>query len=63
MKEKLPTKIYVADFETTVYENQESTEVWAAALVPLKSEHVEIFHSIEDFYTRLLNEKGTNLDV
>lgn len=39
---------YVCDFETTVYDGQESTEVWAAACVPLKSEKVLIFHSIDD---------------
>ena len=49
MKEQRKEKIYVADFETTVYDNQDHTEVWAAALVPLKSENVEIFHSIDDF--------------
>lgn len=52
----MTTPIYVADFETTVYENQDHTEVWAAALVKLKTEDVEIFHSISEFYDRLLNE-------
>lgn len=46
---------YVADFETTVYEGQEKTEVWAAAIVPLYSEDVEIFHSIGDLYNYLVN--------
>lgn len=36
----------MADFETTVYEGQENTEVWAAACVELKTEDVKIFHSI-----------------
>lgn len=40
---------YMADFETTVYDGQEYTEVWAAAIVPLGSENVKIFHSIEVF--------------
>lgn len=52
----MSTPIYVADFETTVYENQDYTEVWAAALVKLKTEDVEIFHSISEFYDRLLTE-------
>ena len=45
---------YVADFETTVYEGQEKTEVWAAAVVPLYSEDVKIFHSIGDLYNYLV---------
>lgn len=52
------SKIFAADFETTVYENQTNTEVWAAALCQLETENVEIFHSIEDFYNRLLKEKN-----
>jgi len=40
---------YVADFETTVYEGQESTEVWAAASVPCWSEDVYVFNCINDF--------------
>ena len=38
----------MCDFETTVYEGQENTEVWASACVELFSEDVKIFHSIED---------------
>ena len=38
----------MCDFETTVYEGQEHTEVWASACVELFSEDVKIFHSIED---------------
>lgn len=41
-----PPLIMVGDFETTVYENQTSTEVWASALVTLNTEDVKIFHSI-----------------
>lgn len=57
------SKIYIADFETTVYDDQTNTEVWAAALVPLYSEKVEIFHSIEEFYNRLLSESDRDLIV
>ena len=38
----------VGDFETTVYNGQKDTEVWASAVVGLGSENVHIFHSIED---------------
>ena len=38
----------MCDFETTVYEGQEDTEVWASASVELYSENVMIFHSIEE---------------
>lgn len=33
---------YVADFETTVYEGQTDTLVWASAIVPLNTEDVTI---------------------
>lgn len=39
---------YVADFETTVYEGQTDTLVWASAIVPLNTEDVTILGSIED---------------
>lgn len=41
---------YVADFETTVYDGQEKTEVWAAASVKLWSEDVEVFNRIDSFF-------------
>ena len=41
---------YACDFETTVYDGQEVTEVWAAACVKLKTEDVKIFHSISEIY-------------
>ena len=51
-------KYLVCDFETTVFEGQEETEVWASAVVEMKTEDVKIFHSIgETFdYFRSLNE-------
>lgn len=49
------TKILVGDFETTVYEGQTSTEVWASALVELYSDDVAILHSIDDTYKALLD--------
>lgn len=41
-------KTYSADFETTVYEGQDHTEVWASALVALDSDEPLLFHSIEE---------------
>ena len=49
---------YVADFETTVYESQESTEVWASAVVEMYTEDVHIFHSIDETFMYLLSLKG-----
>ena len=41
---------FSADFETTVYDGQTYTEVWAAAIVELGTENVQLFHSIGDFF-------------
>lgn len=43
-------RMFVADFETTVYKGQVNTEVWAAAIVELGSEEVIVFHSINELY-------------
>lgn len=40
--------ILAADFETTVYANQERTDVWASACVELYTEDVKVFHSIDE---------------
>lgn len=53
---------YVGDFETTVFTGQQSTEVWASALVPLYSEDVVVLHSIDDTWEYLKNLK-TNVVV
>lgn len=53
------SKIFVGDFETTVYENQTETEVWASAVVPLKSKKVEVHNSIEQTFNYFVNYKGT----
>lgn len=45
--------ILSCDFETTVYDGQDKTEVWAAASVPLGTEDVRIDGSIEDFISYL----------
>ena len=43
-------RYFSCDFETTVYEGQTSTEVWASAVVELGSEDVKIFHSIDETF-------------
>lgn len=48
-------RTFVADFETTVYSGQERTEVWAAAIVELFSEDVQVFHSIDELYQYMLS--------
>lgn len=62
---------FVGDFETTVYEGQEYTEVWASALVPLNDrkqeleyteDDVKIFHSIDETF-RYLASLNTNVMV
>ena len=55
-------KHYVCDFETTVYDGQEFTEVWASAVVQMYTEDVKIFHSIGEtldfFYEQECNIIG-----
>lgn len=53
--------IYSADFETTVYENQDHTEVWASALVRLDSDEPIVHHSIGETleYLKKQNEDAT----
>ena len=41
-------RTFVGDFETTVYKDQQTTEVWASACVEIGSEDVKIFHSIDE---------------
>ena len=41
-------RIYSADLETTVYDNQTYTEAWASALVSLDSDNPLVFHSLEE---------------
>lgn len=50
-------RYFVGDFETTVYEGQEYTEVWASALVELGSEDVIVMHSIEETFSKFLDLK------
>ena len=55
MKNPNRSSILIGDFETTVYEGQTHTEVWASALVPLYSEDVKIFNSIEDTWEYIVS--------
>lgn len=41
-------KIFACDFETTVYDNQEYTEVWASGCAELYTDNVNVFHSIDE---------------
>lgn len=43
-------RYFSCDFETTVFEVQTDTEVWASAVVELGSEDVKIFHSIDETF-------------
>ena len=46
-------RYFMGDFETTVYQGQLNTEVWASAVVELNTEDVKIFHSIGDTFEYL----------
>lgn len=48
-------RVFAADFETTVYEGQDHTEVWAAALVEINTEDVFVTNSIEDFFSLIFD--------
>ena len=47
----------MCDFETTVYNGQEFTEVWASASVELFTEDVSIFHSIDEQFNYFVNQQ------
>lgn len=51
-------KYFAADFETTVFKGQESTEVWAAACCELYTEDSKIFHSIEEQFEYFRKTSG-----
>ena len=54
--------VYVGDFETTVYEGQKRTDVWASALTRLfdKKEKAEVFTSIQETYDYIVNNVHDN---
>lgn len=51
-------KYLVGDFETTVYEGQKNTEVWASAVVEMFTEYVSILHSIDETWNYLVDLKS-----
>lgn len=51
-------RYFVGDFETTVYDGQQFTEVWAAAMVELYTENVTIDHSIDGMFKRIKSLKS-----
>lgn len=51
-------KIFVGDFETTVYKGQTTTLVWASACVQLHTEDVKIFHSIGEQFNFFKQQKS-----
>ena len=51
----MSNRIFVGDFETTVYKGQTFTEVWASALVEIGSEDVVILHSIGETFDYLVS--------
>lgn len=55
-------RYFVGDFETTVYEGQTKTEVWASACVEMYTEDVSIFHSIAEQFDYFCSLK-TNIIV
>ena len=56
------TRIFCADFETTVYEGQTFTEVWASALVEIGSEEVTVLGSLPETF-QYLKSLDSNLIV
>lgn len=58
------TRKYVADFETTVYEGQENTEVWASALCEIGNSDpnkVKVWNSIEGLFNHLFKLKSNSI--
>ena len=53
-------KTFMCDFETTVYEGQTNTEVWASASVELFTDEVFIFHSIAEQF-QFFKDLKTNI--
>lgn len=58
MGSKKQTKILCGDFETTVFEGQTFTEVWASVVVEIGSEDAKVFHSLPDTYKYLKSLKS-----
>lgn len=58
MSAKKSYRYFMCDFETTVYQGQAHTEVWASACVELYSENVDIFHSLKELFDYLISLKS-----
>ena len=54
-------RILSADFETTVYDGQERTDVWAAAFVELFTENACVYSSIDAFFNVIEGLPGNTL--
>lgn len=54
-------RTFVADFETTVYEGQTFTEVWAAAIVETYTEDVTVVNSIDALFEIILGFKFSSI--
>lgn len=55
MKLTEKTVMLACDFETTVYDNQTYTEVWAAAYARLFHDKVTVLHSLPEFLKELID--------
>lgn len=51
-------RYFACDFETTVYEGQEYTEVWSSAFCELFRDEVTVHHSIEETFNYFKNLPG-----
>ena len=59
---KRNVRTFMGDFETTVFEGQTYTEVWASALVEIGSEEVVLHHSLPEMFDYLVSLR-TNVVV
>lgn len=63
MSKNIKFKEYVSDFETTVYDDQDITLVWATATVPIEQidpNAVKIHHSIEEWFDEVIEKSNEN---
>lgn len=59
---KRNVRTFMGDFETTVFEGQTYTEVWASALVEIGEEEVVVHHSLPEMFDYLVSLR-TNVVV
>lgn len=52
------SRIFACDFETTVFEGQDYTEVWAAAIIELHTEEPMVYHSIGEMFDYIFSLKA-----